>query len=420
MQELLANFLANKELKDRVFFTFIMFVIFRLGVHIPVPGVDASVIEHLFSAGNLFGFLDLFAGGALSKFSVFAMSITPYINASIIMQLLTAVVPLFDEWKKEGQEGYKKIQKVTRYGTVLLGFIQAFGMSYGLRVNNALIDNSWMYVLFISIVLTAGTCLLMWIGEKITEKGIGNGISLIIFAGIVARFPDAVHTVVQYLQVGTVNPFQALLFVVIAIAMIIMVVAVNEGQRRIPIQYAKRVVGRKMYGGHSTFLPLKVNQAGVIPIIFASSILMMPVTMAQFVNISWVKEVANFFSWGSWPNTVCYAILIVFFTYFYTAISVNIKDLADNMKKYGGFIPGIRPGKPTEDYVDKVLTRITLSGSIFLAFIAVLPNMIGNLTGIQGVYFGGTALLIVVGVALDTMRQAQSLMVTRHYEGFMK
>jgi preprotein translocase subunit SecY len=420
VRDFIASFLANKELKDRVFFTFVMFVIFRLGVHIPVPGVDASVIENLFSAGNLFGFLDLFAGGALSKFSIFAMSITPYINASIIMQLLTAVIPTFEEWKKEGPEGYKKIQKVTRYGTVMLGFIQAFGMSYGLRINNALIDNSWLYVLFISIVLTAGTCLLMWIGEKITEKGIGNGISLIIFAGIVARFPEAVNTVIEYLQVGTINPFQALLFVVIAVAMILMVVAVNEGQRRIPIQYAKRVIGRKMYGGHSTFLPLKVNQAGVIPIIFASSILMMPVTLAQFINVQWIKDVANFFTWGSWPNTVCYAILIVFFTYFYTAITVNIKELADNMKKYGGFIPGIRPGQPTMVYVDKVLTRITLAGSLFLAFIAILPNMIGNLTGIQGVYFGGTALLIVVGVALDTMRQAESLMMTRHYEGFMK
>lgn len=420
MRDLLVNFFANKELKDRILFTFVMFVIFRLGVHIPVPGVDPSVIESLFSAGNLFGFLDLFSGGALSKFSVFAMSITPYINASIIMQLLTAVVPAFEEWKKDGQEGYKKIQKVTRYGTVGLGFIQAFGMAYGLRINNALVDNSWFYVFFICIVLTAGTCLLMWIGEQISDKGIGNGISLIIFAGIVARFPDAVQTVIQYLEVGTINPFQALLFVVIAIAMVLMVVAVNEGQRRIPIQYAKRVIGRKMYGGHSTFLPLKVNQAGVIPIIFASSILMMPVTLAQFINVQWVKDVANFFTWGSWPNTICYAFLIVLFTYFYTAITVNIKDLADNMKKYGGFIPGIRPGQPTMVYVDRVLTRITLAGALFLAFIAILPNMLGNLTGIQGVYFGGTALLIVVGVALDTMRQAQSLMVTRDYKGFIK
>lgn len=415
-----ANIFANKELKDRILFTFVMFVIFRLGVHIPVPGVDSSVIESLFTSGNIFGFLDLFSGGALSKFSLFAMSITPYINSSIIMQLLTAVIPTLEEWQKDGQEGYKKIQKVTRYFTVVLAFIQAFGMAYALRANNALLDNSWFFLFFIVIVLKAGTCLLVWIGEQITEKGIGNGISLIIFCGIVARFPEAASTIVDYLKVGTITPLQALLFVVIGLAMILVVIAVNEAQRRIPVQYAKRVVGRKMYGGHSTFLPLKVNQAGVIPIIFASSIIMMPVTLAQFVHINWVKSLATLFGWGTWPNTILYGILIFMFTYFYTAITVNVKDLADNMKKYGGFIPGIRPGEPTMMYIDKVLTRITLTGAIFLAFVAILPNFIGNITGIQGVYFGGTALLIVVGVALETMRQAQSLMVTRNYRGFLK
>ena len=260
----------------------------------------------------------------------------------------------------------------------------------------------------------------MWIGEKITEHGIGNGISLIIFCGIVARFPEALQTIVQYLEVGTITPLQALLFAAIALAMIVVVIEVNEGQRRIPVQYAKRVIGRKMYGGHSTFLPLKVNQAGVIPIIFASSILMLPVTLAQFVHVGWVQALAKFFGWGTWANTCLYAILIVIFTYFYTAITVNVTELADNMKKYGGFIPGIRPGEPTMRYVDKVLTRITLTGSVFLAFIAILPNFIGSITNIQGVYFGGTALLIIVGVALDTMRQAQSLMVTRNYQGFIK
>ena len=415
-----ANIFANKELKDRILFTFVMFVIFRLGVHIPVPGVDSSVIESLFTSGNIFGFLDLFSGGALSKFSLFAMSITPYINSSIIMQLLTAVIPTLEEWQKDGQEGYKKIQKVTRYFTVVLAFIQAFGMAYALRANNALLDNSWFFLFFIVIVLTAGTCLLVWIGEQITEKGIGNGISLIIFCGIVARFPEAASTIVDYLKVGTITPLQALLFVVIGLAMILVVIAVNEAQRRIPVQYAKRVVGRKMYGGHSTFLPLKVNQAGVIPIIFSSSIIMMPVTLAQFVHINWVKSLATLFGWGTWPNTILYGILVFMFTYFYTAITVNVKDLADNMKKYGGFIPGIRPGEPTMMYIDKVLTRITLTGAIFLAFVAILPNFIGNITGIQGVYFGGTALLIVVGVALETMRQAQSLMVTRNYRGFLK
>lgn len=420
MGNLFANIFANKELKDRIVYTFMMFVVFRLGVHIPVPGVDASVIENIFQSGNLFGFLDLFSGGALSKFSIFAMSITPFINAQIIMQMLVAVIPSLEELRKDGQEGFKQIQKITRYFTIFLAFVQAFGISYGLRTNGALVDNSWFFFFFVCVVLTAGTCLLMWIGEKITEHGIGNGISLIIFCGIVARFPEALQTIVQYLEVGTITPLQALLFAAIALAMIVVVIEVNEGQRRIPVQYAKRVIGRKMYGGHSTFLPLKVNQAGVIPIIFASSILMLPVTLAQFIHVGWVQALAKFFGWGTWANTCLYAILIVIFTYFYTAITVNVTELADNMKKYGGFIPGIRPGEPTMRYVDKVLTRITLTGSVFLAFIAILPNFIGSITNIQGVYFGGTALLIIVGVALDTMRQAQSLMVTRNYQGFIK
>lgn len=420
MGNLFANIFANKELKDRIVYTFMMFVVFRLGVHIPVPGVDASVIENIFQSGNLFGFLDLFSGGALSKFSIFAMSITPFINAQIIMQMLVAVIPSLEELRKDGQEGFKQIQKITRYFTIFLAFVQAFGISYGLRTNGALVDNSWFFLFFVCVVLTAGTCLLMWIGEKITEHGIGNGISLIIFCGIVARFPEALQTIVQYLEVGTITPLQALLFAAIALAMIVVVIEVNEGQRRIPVQYAKRVIGRKMYGGHSTFLPLRVNQAGVIPIIFASSILMLPVTLAQFIHVGWVQALAKFFGWGTWANTCLYAILIVIFTYFYTAITVNVTELADNMKKYGGFIPGIRPGEPTMRYVDKVLTRITLTGSVFLAFIAILPNFIGSITNIQGVYFGGTALLIIVGVALDTMRQAQSLMVTRNYQGFIK
>lgn len=416
----LSNIFQIAELRNRIIYTFVMFMVFRAGVHIPVPGVDATVIEHLFSSGSLFGFLDLFAGGALSKFSIFAMSITPYINASIIMQLLTAVVPTFEEWKKDGQDGYKKIQKVTRYGTVVLAFIQAVGMAYGLRANSALVDNSYFSVLMIALTLTAGTCLLMWIGEQITDKGVGNGISLIIFAGIVARMPAGIQVIMEYLRTGTINIFQAVLFALIAVFMVVIVVAVTQGARKIPVQYSKRVVGRKMYGGHSSHLPLKVNQAGVIPIIFASSILMLPVTLAQFIQVDWIKQVANLFTWGTVLNTVLYAILIIFFTYFYTAISVNINDIADNMKKFGGFIPGIRPGKPTADYLDRVLTRITLAGAFFLAFVAILPNVIGNVTGIQGVYFGGTALLIVVGVALDTMKQIESMMITRHYEGFMK
>ena len=397
-----------------------MFAVFRAGIHIPVPGVDASVIESLFTSGNLFGLLDLFAGGALSKFSIFAMSITPYINASIIMQLLQAVVPQFEAWSKDGEEGRKKIAKVTRYGTVVLGFVQAFGMAFALRANSALVNNDILSVFVVAIILTAGTCLLMWIGEQITAYGIGNGISLIIFAGIVARLPDGLQTIYQYIQTGTINMFQAFLFAVIAIAMIAIVVAVTQGQRRIPIQYAKRVVGRKMYGGHSTFLPLKVNQAGVIPIIFASSVLMFPVTIAQFIENDFVHKIADLFTWGTPLQTALYAILIFIFTYFYTAISINITDMADNMKKYGGFIPGIRAGKPTADYVDNVMTKITLAGAVFLAIVAIIPNFLGTITGVQGVYFGGTALLIVVGVALDTMQQIESLMVTRHYKGFVK
>ena len=420
MLDSLSNIFKITELRNKILYTLMMFAIFRAGIHIPVPGVDASAIESLFTSGNLFGLLDLFAGGALSKFSIFAMSITPYINASIIMQLLQSVVPQFEAWSKDGEDGRKKIAKVTRYGTVALGFIQAAGMAFALRANNALVNNDFLSVFVVAIILTAGTCLLMWIGEQITAYGIGNGISLIIFAGIVARLPDGLETIYQYIQNGTINMFQAFLFAVIALAMIAVVVAVTQGQRRIPIQYAKRVVGRKMYGGHSTFLPLKVNQAGVIPIIFASSVLMFPVTIAQFIDNEFVHKAADLFTWGTPLQTALYAILIFIFTYFYTAISINITDMADNMKKYGGFIPGIRAGKPTADYVDNVMTKITLAGAVFLAVVAIIPNFLGSITGVQGVYFGGTALLIVVGVALDTMQQIESLMVTRHYKGFVK
>ena len=420
MLDSLSNIFKITELRNKILYTLMMFAIFRAGIHIPVPGVDASAIESLFTSGNLFGLLDLFAGGALSKFSIFAMSITPYINASIIMQLLQSVVPQFEAWSKDGEDGRKKIAKVTRYGTVVLGFVQAAGMAFALRANNALVNNDFLSVFVVAIILTAGTCLLMWIGEQITAYGIGNGISLIIFAGIVARLPDGLETIYQYIQNGTINMFQAFLFAVIALAMIAVVVAVTQGQRRIPIQYAKRVVGRKMYGGHSTFLPLKVNQAGVIPIIFASSVLMFPVTIAQFIDNEYVHKAADLFTWGTPLQTALYALLIFIFTYFYTAISINITDMADNMKKYGGFIPGIRAGKPTADYVDNVMTKITLAGAVFLAVVAIIPNFLGSITGVQGVYFGGTALLIVVGVALDTMQQIESLMVTRHYKGFVK
>ncbi len=418
MLSALSNIVKITELRQKVFFTLAMFLVFRLGTHIPVPGVNAAVIEQMFTSGNLFGLLDLFAGGALSKFSVFAMSITPYINASIIMQLLTVVVPKFEQWAKEGEEGRKKITQVTRYGTILLGFIQALGMAFGLKA--AIINPGIGSILLIALTLTAGTAFLMWLGEQITEKGIGNGISLIIFAGIVSRLPDGLYVMYQYLAAGTINFFNVILFAIIAVAMIVFVIAIQQGQRRIPVQYAKRVVGRKTYGGHSTHIPLKVNQAGVIPIIFASSVLMFPVTIAQFIDIPWVKTVAGYFAWGTPLQTTLYALLIIFFTYFYTAVTMNISDMAENMKKYGGFIPGLRPGKPTADYLDRVMTRITLAGSIFLAMIAILPNFVAAATNIQGVYFGGTALLIVVGVALDTMKQIEALVLMRHYQGFMK
>ena len=418
MLSALSNILKITELRQKVVFTLAMFLVFRAGTHIPVPGIDVSVIEQMFTSGNLFGLLDLFSGGALSKFSVFAMSITPYINASIIMQLLTVVVPKLEQWSKEGEDGRKKITQVTRYGTVVLGFVQAIGMAIGLKA--AIINPSIGSILLIALTLTAGTTFLMWLGEQITEKGIGNGISLIIFAGIVSALPNGISTIYQYLAAGTINLFNVLLFLLIGVAMIVMVILISQGQRRIPVQYAKRVVGRKTYGGHSTHIPLKVNQAGVIPIIFASSVLMFPVTIAQFIDIPWVKTVAEWFAWGTPLQTFLYAVLIIFFTYFYTAVTLNISDMAENMKKYGGFIPGLRPGKPTADYLDKVMTRITLAGSIFLALIAILPNFIAAVTNIPGVYFGGTALLIVVGVALDTMKQIEALVLMRHYQGFMK
>lgn len=395
-----------------------MFAVFRLGTHIPVPGVNPDALEHLFNSGNLFGLLDLFSGGALSKFSIFAMSITPYINASIIMQLLAVVVPTLEEWSKEGAEGQKKTTKVTRYLTVVLAFLQAIGMSIGLRA--AIINPSPVSVLIIAITLTAGTVFLMWVGEQITANGIGNGISLIIFAGIVAALPHSLGVMYQYLQAGTINYFNLFLFLLIALAMIVFVIAIQQGQRRVPISYTKRVAGNKTYGGHTSHLPLKVNQAGVIPIIFASSLLMFPATIGQFVQAGLVKTIASYFQWGTVTHTITYTLLIIFFTYFYTAVTLKIPDLADNLKKYGGFIPGIRPGQDTAEYLDCVMTRITLAGAVFLALIAIFPMFIANATHIQGVYFGGTALLIVVGVALDTMKQVESMVVMRHYEGFMK
>lgn len=418
MLSALSNIFKIPELRDRIIFTLIMFAVFRMGTHIPVPGVDPSAIEQLFNNGSLFGLLDLFSGGAFSKFSIFAMSITPYINAAIIMQLLTVVVPTLEQWSKEGAEGHKKTTRVTRQLTVVLAFFQAVGMSIGLKA--AVLNPNPVNILIIAITLTAGTVLLMWIGEQITAQGVGNGISLIIFAGIVAALPKNIGTIYQYLQAGTINYFSVLLFGLIAVGMIVFVIYVEAAYRRVPITYAKRVVGARAYGGHSSHIPLKVNQAGVIPIIFASSVLMFPITVVEFIDNATIKSIASYLQWGTPLQTTIYVLLIVFFTYFYTAVTVKIPDMADNLKKYGGFVPGIRPGQPTADYLDHVLTRLTLAGSVFLAFVAVLPNLIAGATNIQGVYFGGTALLIVVSVGLHTMKQIEAMVVMRHYEGFMK
>ncbi len=418
MLQALGNIFQIPELRQKIVFTLIMFAVFRMGTHIPVPGVDPTAIEQLFAQGTLFGLLDLFSGGAFSKFSVFAMSSTPYINAAIIIQLLNVVVPTLEQWSKEGAEGHKKTTKVTRYLTVALAFFQAIGMSIGLK--SAILNPNPVNILIIAITLTAGTVFLMWLGEQITANGVGNGISLIIFAGIVAALPKNIGTIYAYVKAGTISYFSVFAFAVIALAMIVFVIHIETGFRRVPITYAKRLVGGRVGSGHSSHIPFKVNQAGVIPIIFASSVLMFPITVAQFIDVPWVKTIAAYLEWGKPLQTTLYVLMIIFFTYFYTSVTVKITDMADNLKKYGGFVPGLRPGQATADYLDYVLTRITLAGAFFLAFIAVLPNMVAGATNIQGVYFGGTALLIVVGVALQTMKQIESMVVMRHYEGFMK
>lgn len=409
------------DLRTKLLFTLLMLLVFRLGAHIPVPGINSEAIKELLG-GQLFGFFDIISGGAFKKFSIFAMSITPYINASIIMQLLQVIIPRLDELAKEGEEGRKIIAQYVRYGTVVLAFIQGLGMSIALGRYGVVENPGLGSYLLIALSLTAGTAFLMWIGEMITERGIGNGISLLIFAGIVARLPGEFAAVIQQISGGIIGFFNIILFIVIALAIIVAIIAVNEGQRRIPVQYAKRVVGRKLYGGQSTFLPLKVNSAGVIPIIFAMSLMMFPATIASWTDpqSSLNQFLNHYFHFGTVAYNVLYAVLIVFFTYFYVAIIFNPLDVAENLKKYGGFIPGIRPGRPTAEYIDKVLSRLTLAGGIFLALIAVLPTIVIAITGVKGIWFGGTALLIVVGVALDTMKQIEAHLLLRNYEGFIK
>lgn len=407
------------ELRKKIIFTLLMFLVFRIGAHVPVPGVNLQSLQELLQSGTIFGFFDIIAGGALSNFSVFAMGIMPYINASIIMNLLTVVIPKLEQLAKEGQEGRKKIIQFTRYGTVVLGFVQATGMSFYMGSQGVITPSVGNYIVM-AVTLTAGTAFLMWLGELITERGIGNGISLIIFAGIVSRLPAGLYALYQYTMAGTASIVGVIAFAVIAVVVIAGVVAMQEGQRRIPVQYAKRVVGRKVYGGQSTHIPLKVNQAGVIPVIFAMSILLFPPTISSwFPNNQLAKAVTEFFNFTSIPYMMMYVLLIIFFTYFYTAVTFNPQDVASNMKKYGGFIPGLRPGRPTAEYIERVLSRLTLAGAIFLAFIALLPNILMSATGLN-IAFGGTALLIVVGVALETMKQLESHLLMRHYEGFIK
>lgn len=422
MLDALRNAVRLPDLRRKLLYTAALLAVFRIGSHVPVPGVNAKALADLLNTGggNIFGFLDLFAGGALSRFAIFAMGVNPYITASIILQLLTIVVPKLEELAKEGVEGRKKIAQFTRYGTVVLGLVQGTAYTLVARNSGVVTDPSFFNLLLIVITLTAGTSFLMWLGEKITEHGIGNGISMIIFAGIVARLPFGAWETLRAVGQGAINPISLAVFLILSVAVIAAVVMVQEGQRRIPVQYPKRVVGRRMYGGGSTHIPFRVNQAGVIPIIFASSVLTFPLTLAQFIPA--FGAVNRIIGYGTFGYNFAYAVMVIFFTYFYTAVSVNPTEIANNMKKAGGFIPGLRPGKPTAEYLDRILTRITLAGAIFLAFIAVLPYVMAGITQMntQFLYFGGTSLLIVVGVALDTMKQIEGHLMMRHYEGFMK
>jgi preprotein translocase subunit SecY len=419
--ETIRNLFKIPDLKKRLLFTLGMLVVVRLGSHLPLPGVNKEALTNLFAQGGILGFFDLFAGGALSRFSVFALGIMPYINASIIMQLLTAVIPTLEQWAKEEEEGRDKITKITRYSTVFLAIVQAFGISVWLQNMGVLMISGFSFRFLLLITLTAGTCFLMWLGEQITDFGIGNGISIIIFAGIVAQIPSELAQTIKLLQVGEISIISLLSLIIIGIIVVGGVIAIQQGQRRIPVQYAKRVIGRKMYGGQSTHIPLRVNQAGVIPIIFASAFLLFPATIAQFFqNITFMKSMAAALSPGQPLYLVLYSILIILSTFFYSAITFNPINLADNMKKYGGFIPGIRPGKNTSVFIDHIMTRITLSGAIFLTIIAILPNILIKITGITTFYFGGTSILIMVGVALETVQQIESHLLMRHYEGFIK
>ncbi len=421
------NIFKIPELKKRILFTFALLIVYRIGVHVPTPGIDRIALSAFFkeTAGTLLGLFDMFSGGALERLSVFALGIMPYISASIILQLLTVTIPHLERLSKEGEQGRKKITQYTRYGTVVLSVIQGFGISVGLESMTSpggapvVIHAGLGFKLMTVLTLTAGTAFIMWLGEQITEHGIGNGISLIIFAGIVCRMPAAIGNTFRLLSTGDMGIFAVIILTLMMILVVAFIIYMEQGQRRIPVQYAKRVVGRKMYGGQSTHIPLKVNTSGVIPPIFASSIIMFPATLASFVTIPWMKQMADAMRPGNLMYELLYVGFIFFFCYFYTAVTFNPEDVADNMKKQGGYIPGIRPGKRTADYIDRVLTRITLGGAIYVSAVCVLPSLLMTKFNVP-FYFGGTALLIVVGVAIDTVAQIESHMLARHYEGFLK
>jgi len=418
------NIFRIQELRKRLLFTLGMLAVYRLGIFVTTPGVDRRAMRDVVQQqGSLLGLLNFFSGGAFEQLSIFALGIMPYVSASIILQLLTVVIPALEKLQKEGELGRRKITQYTRYGTVVLSAIQGYGIATyleSLRAGNGVsvvADPGWGFRLLTMISLAAGTAFIMWMGEQITERGVGNGISLIIFAGIVARVPQAVYATVR--QMGASGSQLSGVGILILAALMVVVIGaivfVERGQRRIPVQYAKRMVGRKLYGGQSTHLPLKVNTSGVIPPIFASSLLLFPATLAGW--FPFLSRVSSAIQPGSWIYNTLYVTLIVFFAYFYTAVTFNPVDVADNLKKYGGYIPGIRPGKKTADYIDFVLSRITFGGAIYLAAICVLPTIITNEFGVN-FYFGGTSLLIVVGVALDTVQQIEGHLITRHYEGF--
>lgn len=422
MLKALGNAFKIKELRKKILFVLAMMAVYRLGAFIPVPGVDvASLRQQLFqgAGGNVFDFLDLFAGGALKNFTIFAMSITPYITASIIMQLLTGVIPALEELSKQGAEGKKKMTQYIRYGTIVLAVIQGIGIT--MFVKQAVINPNFFNLFLIVISLTAGTAFLMWLGEQITDKGIGNGISIIIFTSIVARFPGDIWQSFKLVRAGSITMLEVLIFIILAVVIIGGIVFIQQGERRIPVQYSKRIVGRRVYGGRSTHIPLRINQAGVIPVIFASSVLMFPSVIGNVLPFDFAKNIADWLAPGEPLYLTLFALMIFFFTYFWTAFTFNPEEVADNMKKYGGFIPGIRPGKATVNYLEKVVVRVTLAGALFLTVIALLPFFMGTVTGVANVFkFGGTSLLIMTGVALQTMQQIESHLLMRHYEGFMK